>query len=28
MKSKIKILTFDGLGTIDEITERIKASLI
>ncbi|KFF05356.1 adenylate kinase family protein [Flavobacterium reichenbachii] len=28
MKSKIKVLTFDGLGTIDEITERIKASLI
>jgi adenylate kinase len=27
MKSKIKVLTFDGLGTIDEITERIKASL-
>jgi adenylate kinase len=27
MKSKIKVLTFDGLGTIKEITERIKASL-
>lgn len=27
MKSKIKVLTFDGLGTIDEITERINASL-
>jgi len=27
MKSKIKVLTFDGLGTIDQITERIKASL-
>ena len=27
MKSKIKVLTFDGLGTIEEITERIKASL-
>lgn len=28
MKSKIKVLTFDGLGTIDEITERIKDCLI
>lgn len=27
MKSKIKVLTFDGLGTINEITERIKDSL-
>ncbi|OXB22939.1 adenylate kinase [Flavobacterium tructae] len=27
MKSKIKVLTFDGLGAIDEITERIKNSL-
>jgi len=27
MKSKIKVLTFDGLGTIDEITKRIKDSL-
>ena len=27
MKSKIEVLTFDGLGTIDEITKRIKASL-
>ncbi|WP_108866500.1 adenylate kinase family protein [Aquimarina aquimarini] len=27
MKSKIKVLTFDGLGTIEEITKRIKASL-
>ncbi len=27
MKTKIKVLTFDGLGTIDQITERIKASL-
>jgi len=27
MKSKIKVLTFDGLRTINEITERIKASL-
>ncbi|MFD1605063.1 adenylate kinase family protein [Flavobacterium artemisiae] len=27
MKSKIKVLTFDGLGTIDEITNRIKDSL-
>lgn len=27
MKSKIKVLTFDGLGTIDETTKRIKASL-
>ncbi|MCD0473325.1 nucleoside monophosphate kinase [Flavobacterium sp. EDS] len=27
MKSKINVLTFDGLGTIDEITKRIKASL-
>ncbi|OXA70296.1 adenylate kinase [Flavobacterium aquidurense] len=27
MKSKMKVLTFDGLGKIDEITERIKASL-
>lgn len=27
MKSKIKVLTFDGLGTIDEIAKRIKASL-
>jgi adenylate kinase len=28
MKSKIKVLTFDGLGTIDEITGRIKDCLI
>ena len=27
MKSKITVLTFDGLGTINEITERIKDSL-
>lgn len=27
MKSKIKVLTIDGLGTIEEISERIKASL-
>ncbi|NAS31758.1 AAA family ATPase [Flavobacteriaceae bacterium R38] len=27
MKSKINVETFDGLGTINEITERIKASL-
>ena len=27
MKSKIKVESFDGLGTIKEITERIKASL-
>lgn len=27
MKSKIKVETFDGLGTIEEITERIEASL-
>ncbi|MDX6181835.1 nucleoside monophosphate kinase [Flavobacterium sp. Fl-77] len=27
MKSKIKVETFDGLGSIDEITKRIKASL-
>lgn len=27
MKSKIKVLTFDGLGTIDEITTRIKDNL-
>ena len=27
MKSKINVLTFDGLGTIEQITERIKASL-
>lgn len=27
MKSKINVLTFDGLGTIETITERIKASL-
>lgn len=27
MKSKINVLTFDGLGTIEDITERIKASL-
>lgn len=27
MKSKMRVLTFDGLGTIDEITTRIKASL-
>jgi adenylate kinase len=27
MKSKIRVLTFDGLGSIYEITERIKASL-
>lgn len=27
MKSKITVLTFDGLGTINEITERIKNSL-
>lgn len=27
MKSKIKVLTFDGLGTIEEITKRIKNSL-
>lgn len=27
MKSKIRVMTFDGLGTIEEITTRIKASL-
>lgn len=27
MKSKINVLNFDGLGTIEEITERIKTSL-
>ncbi|OXB09947.1 adenylate kinase [Flavobacterium plurextorum] len=27
MKSKIKVLTFDGMGTIEEITKRIKDSL-
>lgn len=27
MKSKIKVLTFDGLGTINEITTRIKDNL-
>lgn len=27
MKSEIKVLTFDGLGTIEKITKRIKASL-
>ncbi|OXA81306.1 Adenylate kinase [Flavobacterium aquidurense] len=27
MKSKIAVITFDGLGTINEITERIKESL-
>ncbi|EZH73794.1 adenylate kinase [Aquimarina atlantica] len=27
MKSKLEVKTFDGLGSIDEITERIKASL-
>ena len=27
MKSKLAVKTFDGLGTIEEITERIKASL-
>jgi adenylate kinase len=27
MKSKIEVLTFDGLGTINEITQRIKASM-
>ncbi|MBS7253884.1 adenylate kinase family protein [Flavobacterium branchiicola] len=27
MKSKLNVLTFDGLGTIEEITERIKASI-
>lgn len=27
MKSKIKVLTFDRLGTIEKITERIKTSL-
>lgn len=28
MKSKIKVLTFDGLGSVDEITTRIKNSLL
>lgn len=27
MKSKLDVITFDGLGTIAEITDRIKASL-
>lgn len=27
MKSKIDVMTFDGLGAIEEITERIKASI-
>jgi len=27
MPAEIKVLTFDGLGTIDEITKRIKDSL-
>ncbi|SHJ47928.1 adenylate kinase family protein [Aquimarina spongiae] len=27
MKSKLEVKTFDGLGSIDQITERIKASL-
>ncbi|MEN2489678.1 nucleoside monophosphate kinase [Flavobacterium sp. B11] len=27
MKSKIKVLTFDGMGTIEEITKRIKDNL-
>lgn len=27
MKSKLDVTTFDGLGNINEITERIKASL-
>ncbi|WP_299184695.1 nucleoside monophosphate kinase [uncultured Aquimarina sp.] len=27
MKSKLEVKTFDGLGSIEEITERIKASL-
>ncbi|OOV19080.1 nucleoside monophosphate kinase [Flavobacterium sp. LM4] len=27
MKYKLNVLTFDGLGTIDEITNRVKASL-
>lgn len=27
MKSKIKVLTFDGTGTIEEITKRIKDNL-
>ncbi|WP_299223562.1 nucleoside monophosphate kinase [uncultured Aquimarina sp.] len=27
MKSKLAVKTFDGLGSIEEITERIKASL-
>ncbi|WP_109098518.1 nucleoside monophosphate kinase [Aquimarina sp. AU58] len=27
MKSKLEVKTFDGLGSINEITERIKASL-
>ncbi len=27
MKTKINVLTFDGLGTIEEITKRIKESL-
>ncbi len=27
MKTKIKVITFDGLGTIEEITKRIKAAL-
>lgn len=28
MKSRINVLTFDGLGTVDEITARIKTSLL
>lgn len=27
MKTKIKVLTFDGMGTIEEITKRIKDNL-
>lgn len=27
MKSKMEVITFDGLGSVPEITERIKASL-
>ncbi|MNK87802.1 adenylate kinase [compost metagenome] len=27
MKKKIKVLTFDGMGTIEEITQRIKNNL-
>ena len=27
MKSKLNVLTFDGLGTIEEITNRVTASL-